>query len=195
MKKPPSLARSKDRSRHDLSFLHRPCHAGKAQGGDADRIGGVNWRISNPDFERAVRESFARQAAMATLGVEIVSVEAGAVRLALAASPGLTQQNGYVHAGVLAACADSACGYAAYTLAPAGSDVLAVEFKISLLRPARAPRFEARARVLRPGRTLTYCECGIFGLEESGETLVATMLSTIVTRAAGGDDRSSSPTR
>jgi uncharacterized protein (TIGR00369 family) len=155
----------------------------------------MDWRILNPDFERAVRESFGRQTAMATLGIEIVSVEPGAVRLSLAAAPGLVQQNGYVHAGVLAALADSACGYAAFTLAPPGSDVLAVEFKISLLRPARAPRFEARARVLRPGRTLTYCECEVVGAGAEGEELVATMLSTIVTRLQSDGDRSSSPTR
>lgn len=155
----------------------------------------MSWRVPNPDFERAVRESFARQTAMATLGIGIVSIAPGEVRLSLAAAPGLLQQNGYLHAGVLATMADSACGYSAYTLAPAGSDVLAVEFKISLVRPARSPRFEARARVLRPGRTLTYCECEVLGLDAEGETLVATMLSTIVTRGPGDGDRSSSPRR
>jgi uncharacterized protein (TIGR00369 family) len=139
-------------------------------------------RVLNPDFEAVVRASFARQTAMATLGVTLLDVGPGSIRASLASSPGLAQQNGYVHAGVLATLADSACGYAALTLAPAGADVLAVEFKISLLRPARAPRFEARARVLRPGRTLTYCECAVFGMSEAGEELVATMLSTIVTR-------------
>jgi uncharacterized protein (TIGR00369 family) len=119
---------------------------------------------------------------MATLGVTLEEVGAGAVRLALAFSPALGQQNGFIHAGVLAAMADSACGYAAFTLAPPGADVLAAEFQIRLLRPARAPRFEARARVLRPGRSLTYCECSVFGVSETGEELVATMLSTIVIR-------------
>lgn len=139
-------------------------------------------RVLNPDFEADVRSSFARQTAMATLGVTLLDVAPGSIRASLAYSPALAQQNGYLHAGVLASLADSACGYAALTLAPAGADVLAVEFKISLLRPARAPRFEARARVLRPGRTLTYCECAVFGLSETGEDLVATMLSTIITR-------------
>jgi uncharacterized protein (TIGR00369 family) len=132
---------------------------------------------------------------MASLGIVLDRVAAGEVRLSMPHSAALAQQNGFLHAGVLAAMADSACGYAAFTLAPAGSDVLAVEFKITLLRPARAPRFEARARVLRPGRTLTYCECEVAGIREDGEELVATMLSTIVTRVAGGDGRSSSPRR
>ncbi len=143
--------------------------------------------MRNPDFARLVRESFARQTAMAALGAELVRVGPGEVRIGMAHSPALAQQNGYLHAGVLATLADSACGYAAYTLAPPGTDVLAVEFAIRLLRPARAPRFEARARVrvLRPGETLTYCECQVFGLLAAGEELVATMLSTIVIRAAG----------
>jgi uncharacterized protein (TIGR00369 family) len=138
-------------------------------------------RVLNPAFEAVVRASFARQSAMATLGVTLEEVAPGSIRTALRYSPALTQQNGFVHAGVLASMADSACGYAALTLAPAGADVLAAEFKISLLRPARSPRFEARARVLRPGRTLTYCECGVFGMDETAEELVATMLSTIFT--------------
>ena len=141
-------------------------------------------QVLDPEFEAVVRASFARQTAMTTLGVTLEEVAPGRVRAALRFSPALAQQNGLLHAGVLASMADSACGYAALTLAPPGSDVLAVEFKISLLRPARAPRYEARARVSRAGRRLTYCECSIFGLDETGEALVATMLSTIVTRAA-----------
>jgi acyl-coenzyme A thioesterase PaaI-like protein len=82
----------------------------------------------------------------------------------------------------LAAVADSANGYAALSLAPEGHDVLAVEFKINLLRPARAPRFLARGRVLRPGRTLTACSAEVLGLAEDGEELVASMLSTVLVR-------------
>jgi uncharacterized protein (TIGR00369 family) len=97
----------------------------------------------NPDFEAAVRESFGRQTLMKTLGVELAHVEPGQVHLRLAYSPGLCQQNGYLHAGAIASAADSANGYAAYTLAPADTDVLAVEFKINLLAPARGPEFLA----------------------------------------------------
>jgi uncharacterized protein (TIGR00369 family) len=137
----------------------------------------------NPDFEAVVRESFGRQAMMATLGARLAVVRPGVVEIALDPAPGLTQQNGFLHAGALTSVADSACGYAALTLAPAGIDVLAVEFKINLLAPARAKRFEARARVLRPGRTLTACSADVFGMSEAGEELVATMLSTIILRA------------
>ena len=137
---------------------------------------------SNPGYETAVRESFARQGFMATLGAELLRVEPGEVEIGLTATPLLTQQHGFLHAGVLAGIADSACGYAALSLAPAGSEVLAVEFKINLLRPATADRVLAVARVLRPGRTLTVSFAEIFSLAETGRQLVATMLSTVITR-------------
>ena len=136
----------------------------------------------NPNFEAVVRASFAAQTMMSSLGARLVRVEPGVVHIALSRSAGICQQNGFLHAGALASIADSACGYAAYTLAPAGTDVLAVEFKINLLAPARAADFEARARVLRPGGTLTVCSADVFGLDAGAETLVATMLSTIIVR-------------
>lgn len=137
----------------------------------------------NPDYERVTRASFARQTLMATLGAEIVRVAPGEVDVALARSPALLQQNGFLHAGAISAIADSANGYAAFTLVPAGTDVLALEFKINLLAPARAPRFLACGRVLRPGRTLTVCYAEVHGEEANGaRVLVASMLSTIVAR-------------
>jgi uncharacterized protein (TIGR00369 family) len=138
---------------------------------------------ANPLFETVVRESFARQAMMATIGAHLAVVRPGEVHIALAHSPSLTQQNGHVHAGAIASIADSACGYAAFTLAPVDTDVLAVEFKISLISPARAPSFVAKGRVLRSGRTLSVCIADVFGVSGDGEVLVATMLSTIITRA------------
>ena len=133
----------------------------------------------NPDFERAVRESFAKQTFMTTLGAALERVEPGAVDVAVPFSEALCQQNGFLHAGVLASVADSACGYAALTLAAPGQDVLAVEFKINLMRPARGARFVARAKVLRAGRTLTVSRADVFG---DGEELIATMLSTVIAR-------------
>jgi len=140
----------------------------------------------NPDFERVVRESFGRQSFMESLGATLEEVAPGRVTIAASFSERLCQQNGFLHAGVLTSIADSACGYAALTLAPPGHDVLAVEFKISLLRPARARRFVARGRVLRAGRTLTAAAADVFGSGESGEgeELVATMLSTVISRPA-----------
>lgn len=136
----------------------------------------------NPDFEAVVRDSFARQTMMATLGARLVHLAPGIVHIALDHAPALVQQNGFLHAGALASIADSACGYAAFSLAPVDTDVLAVEFKINLLAPARAPRFVARGRVLRPGRTLTVCAADVVGLAGGAEELVATTLSTIIIR-------------
>ena len=134
----------------------------------------------NPDYARVVRESFERQAFMTTLGATLASVGPGEVEVVVSYAERLCQQNGFLHAGVLASVADSACGYAALTLAAPGQDVLAVEFKINLLRPARAARFTARARVLRAGRTLTVVRADVF---DDSEQLVAAMTSTVIVRA------------
>jgi uncharacterized protein (TIGR00369 family) len=93
----------------------------------------------------------------------------------------LTQQHGYVHAGIIATIADSACGYAAYSLMPAGTEVVSVEFKINLMAPARGELLTARARVIRPGRTLTVCAAEVYALRDGQETAVAAMLATMKT--------------
>ena len=142
------------------------------------------WTARNPEFERAVRESFARQAHMATLDARITRLEPGAVDLTAPFDARFGQQNGFWHAGAVASLADSANGYAAFTLAPAGSDVLAVEFKINLLAPAAGEAFRAEGRVLRPGRTLTVCAADVYGIAGGTNRLIATMLSTIIIRPA-----------
>jgi uncharacterized protein (TIGR00369 family) len=124
---------------------------------------------------------------MATLGATIAFLTPGEAHLALPFDERFCQQNGYMHAGAIASVADSANGYAAYTLAPAGTDVLAVEFKINLLAPARAEGFLARGRVLRAGRTLTVCQADVVTTGSGGEALVATMLSTIMVRPASAE--------
>jgi uncharacterized protein (TIGR00369 family) len=138
----------------------------------------------NPDFAAAVRTSFERQGLMATLGASLARVAPGEVDIALPFSERLSQQHRYLHAGAVAAIADSANGYAALSLCPPGSEVLAVEFKINLLAPARSPDFLACGRVLRRGRTLTVCLAQVYGQEPGGRELVATMLSTIIARAS-----------
>jgi uncharacterized protein (TIGR00369 family) len=135
-----------------------------------------------PACDARVRESFSRQSHMATLGAEIVFLAPGEVHLAFPFAEKFCQQNGFMHAGAIASVADSANGYAAYTLAPADTDVLAVEFKINLLAPAKATGFLACGRVLRPGRTLTVCQADVFTTGPSERTLIATMLSTIIVR-------------
>jgi uncharacterized protein (TIGR00369 family) len=137
---------------------------------------------ANPDFEAVVRESFSRQTFMSALGATLEDVGPGRIVIAAPFRPEHAQQNGFLHAGVLTSIADSACGYSALTLAPPGHDVLAVEFKINLLRPAVAPLFVARAQVVRAGRTLTVARADVFGLGASGEDLVAAMMSTVISR-------------
>jgi uncharacterized protein (TIGR00369 family) len=119
---------------------------------------------------------------MATLGAKIELIAPGEVHLALPFAPQFCQQNGFMHAGAIASVADSANGYAAYTLTPPETDVLAVEFKINLLAPAQGEGFLACGRVLRPGRTLTVCQADVFSTGTADRTLIATMLSTIMVR-------------
>jgi uncharacterized protein (TIGR00369 family) len=110
-----------------------------------------------PEVERRVRESFARQQAMATIGASLSAVAAGEVEIALPFSAALTQQHGFVHAGVVAMIMDTACGYAALTVMPSGTAVLTTEFKLNLLSPAAGERIRAVGRVVRAGRKLVVC--------------------------------------
>ena len=141
--------------------------------------------VRNPEFEAAVRASFARQRLMSTLGARLAVVNPGRVDIELPFSAAFGQQHGYLHAGVLATIADSACGYAALTLCEPGMEVLSVEFKLNLLAPARAPRFLATGEVIRPGRTLTVCRADVLGIEENSRELVGTMTATIIHRPIG----------
>jgi uncharacterized protein (TIGR00369 family) len=129
--------------------------------------------------ELRIAESFARQDFMQTLGAELLAVSPGAVAIGLVIRPGLLQQHGFVHAGVVSAIADTAAGYAALSLQPEGTDVLTAEFKINLMAPARGERLVARARVVRSGRRLTVSACDIFAVEGGEETCIATLLGTI----------------
>jgi len=142
------------------------------------------WIPKEPAYEARVRESFSRQTHMATLGASIAFIAPGRVDLALPYAARFCQQNGFLHAGAIASVADSANGYAAYTLAPPDTDVLAVEFKINLLTPAQGEAFLARGQVLRPGRTLIVCRADVFATGSAERTLIATMLSTIIVRPA-----------
>ena len=131
-----------------------------------------------------VRGSFVRQGAMTTLGAELADVAAGRVEIALPIEPRLSQQDGFLHAGVVVAVLDSACGYAALTLMPAESEVLSVEFKVNLLEPASGDRLVAEGEVVRAGRTLTVCRGNAYAEHQAERVHVATMLATMVRRQA-----------
>ena len=138
----------------------------------------------DPDFAGRVRASFERQTLMVLLGAKLGRVEAGAVDIAVGYRADLTQQHGYLHAAVTTAIADTACGYAALTLTPANSEVLSVEFKVNLLRPAVGRLFVAEGRVLKLGRTLSVVRGDVFATtEDDRSTLIATMLATIIVQS------------
>jgi len=138
-------------------------------------------QATNPAFADEIRQSFAKQTIMGLIGGELTRIEPGVVEISLTYRPDLTQQHGFVHAGIVTTIADSACGYAAYSLMPPDSDVLAVEFKVNLLRPAKGERFVARAEVIKPGRTLTVVRADVVAIAGGEDReLVATMLGTMM---------------
>ncbi len=133
------------------------------------------------DYEHRVRESLARQNALTLMGAEVLKVEPGAVDLCIAFDERLTQQHGFIHAGVTTTLLDSACGYAAFSLMPADAGVLTVELKTSLLAPADGERFTFEGRVLKAGRTLSFCEGRAFAHKGGEPRLIATMSATMMT--------------
>ena len=134
----------------------------------------------DPDFARKCRDSFALQGLMNYLGAEIISIEPGACVVSINFRPELSQQHGYFHGAVSGAIADSASGYAAYTLMPANANVLAAEYKLNFVAPAHGDSLIARAQVVRAGRTLTVCRADVFAVSAGVEKICATALSTIM---------------
>ncbi|HWI80880.1 PaaI family thioesterase [Ramlibacter sp.] len=135
----------------------------------------------DPGYAERVRASFARQGAMGTLGAVLVSVEPGVVVIELPWAQGLTQQHGFLHAGMVAAALDSACGYAGSSLMAADAGVLTIEYKVNLLAPAQGQRFRMVGAVVKPGRTITVSEGHAYGIDQGREKLIATMSCTLMT--------------
>lgn len=134
----------------------------------------------DPDFEARVRASFEKQAFMATLGARLERVLPGEVAISLPFRADLTQQHGFLHAGVVTSVVDSACGYAALSLMEPGAAVLSVEFKVNLLAPAAGTHFLAVGRVVRSGRTLTVCAGELHAIQEERDTVVALLQGTMM---------------
>ena len=124
----------------------------------------------NPAFSEEIKQSFAKQTIMALIGAELSRVDPGVIEITLPYRADLAQQHGYLHAGIVTTIADSACGYAAYSLMPPNSEVLSVEFKVNLLRPAKGEKFLAVAEVVKAGKTLTVVRADVFGVEWGGTT-------------------------
>jgi len=141
----------------------------------------------DPGYAARVQDSFARQGAMATLGASLGDIGPGRVVIELAWAAGLSQQHGFLHAGMVATALDSACGYAGFTLMPEGAGVLTIEFKINLLAPAKGQRFRMVGQVIKPGRTVTVTEGRAYAIDDGREKLIATMGATLMT-ITGRDD-------
>ncbi len=132
------------------------------------------------NFERRIRESFSKQNLMKTIGATLSRVLPGEVEISLEFRDDLTQQHGFIHAGVVAALADTACGFAAFSLMAPDAAVLTVEYKINLLSPAIGESLVACGRVIKPGRTLTVCSGDVFALKDGEKKIVATMSATMM---------------
>ncbi|OAN50479.1 PaaI family thioesterase [Magnetospirillum moscoviense] len=143
----------------------------------------------DPDWRARCEDSFARQALMSTMGAGIDRLQPGQCTLSLAHRPDLCQQHGYLHAGTTMALADTAAGYAAFSLMPKGASVLTTELKINLLNPAAGERLEAVAEVVKPGRTLSVVKADVYGIQGGKRGHVATVLATMMCLADTPDDK------
>jgi uncharacterized protein (TIGR00369 family) len=132
------------------------------------------------DPAERIRVSFSKHGLMSTLGAALGGISPGAVEIVIHPSPAISQQHGFVHAGAVSAIADSAAGYAALSLMPAGMGVLTTEFKINLVAPAVGERIIARARVVKPGRTLTLVQTEVFAESQGQEKLIALLTATMM---------------
>jgi uncharacterized protein (TIGR00369 family) len=143
-------------------------------------VAAPRYEPQDPGYAERVRASFARQAAMATIGATLAGIAPGQVVIELPFQQALTQQHGFLHAGMVATALDSACGYAGSTLMPADAGVLTIEFKINLLAPAQGERFRMEGLVVKPGRTITVTEGRAWAIAGGREKLVATMGATLM---------------
>lgn len=142
-----------------------------------------SYAAQDPDYAKRVRDSFSRQGIMKHLGAELHDVQPGYCEIRVAYMPELCQQHGYFHGGVVGAVADSAAGYAGYSLMPHHSSVLTVEYKLNLLSPADGDQLIARGHVLKPGRTLVITRADVLVQKDGGLTLCATLLQTLMCMA------------
>lgn len=150
-------------------------------------MAGEEFKPRDPDWDAKVRASFARQTVMTTIGARIAAVRPGVCEIELPYRADLCQQHGFLHAGITTTIADSAAGYAAFSLMPPGSSVLTVEFKVNLMAPAAGDVFFGRGRVIKPGRTLIVAEAEVVARGKDGDKAVARMLATMMCLADKAD--------
>jgi len=156
----------------------RPCASSKRLPGSSFNM--PRFEPRDPEFESKVRSSFAKQAAMQTLGAVMGKIEPGQVEIEMPFQAHLTQQHGFIHGGIVTSILDSACGYAAFSLSAPDSAVLTVEYKVNFVAPAKGERLVARGQVLRPGASITVCKGDVVAYDGGEEKLVTTMLMTMM---------------
>ena len=146
------------------------------------------FEARDPAFAARVQASFARQRIMTLLGAELARIEPGFCEIQLPFKDALCQQHGFFHGGVIGTIADSAGGYAGFSLMPEDASVLTVEYKLNLVAPADGDRLTARGRVIKPGRTLVVSRADVVVHKDGRETLCATLLQTLMTMHGREDD-------
>lgn len=142
--------------------------------------GAATYQVRDPGFEQRVRDSFARQRAMEFLGATLDEVAPGFAEVSLAYRPELSQQHGFFHGGIIGTIADTAAGYAGYTLMPRDASVLTVEYKLNLMAPADGERLLAKGRVIRPGKNLVITQADVFVEKHDEERQCAVLLQTLM---------------
>lgn len=137
-------------------------------------------QLANPNYASEIEQSFARQDFLRTLGVALTSVGEGVIEMTLSAGAHLPAQPDVMHAGIGAAIANTACVYAAMSLAPPGHDVFPVEFSVNFVLPVRCRRYLCVARVVKPGHTISACEAEMFAIDDSDSQLMSKMQATLI---------------
>jgi uncharacterized protein (TIGR00369 family) len=148
---------------------------------------------SNPNYEEQIRIGFARQNVMKAIGAQLMKIAPGEVEIELGFREDLTQQHSYLHAGIVTIIADSACGFAAFSLMPENSGVLTVEYKVNFMSPARGENFIATGRVIKPGRTLTVCAGEVVAIDGESRKTIAIIQTTMMRLAEGSSKQIGSP--
>jgi uncharacterized protein (TIGR00369 family) len=138
------------------------------------------FQPKDPDFKARITQSFSEQAVMQHINASLIGIEAGQVEIGIPYQAQLTQQDGFIHAGISSTIMDSACGYAAFTLMPVEARVLTIEFKINLLAPAAGDSFRAIGKVRKPGRSVFVSEAELYASSNETDKLVATMVGTLM---------------
>lgn len=138
------------------------------------------FQPKDPDFRARITQSFGDQAVMQHINAALIGIDAGQVEIGFPYQLQLTQQDGFIHAGISSTVMDSACGYAAFTLMPVEARVLTIEFKINLLAPAAGDFFRAVGKVRKPGRSVFVAEAELYATSNGTDKLVATMVATLM---------------